>query len=116
MTGPILLLIAMQAAAPPPSVDTMRREMTARIPCDKPQDQNEITVCGLREADRRYRVPFVEVRSKDIVPAQTARVLEDGMFSCGITGPFLTECGGMVGVTVTIGTDGKVYRRRDPAP
>ena len=73
-------------------------------------DPDEVTICALREADKKYRVPFVSVRAADNVPAQTERVLEDVMFQCGVSGPFLTQCGGMVGVTVGVGFDGKVMR------
>ncbi|MEG3181095.1 hypothetical protein [Sphingomonas sp. LT1P40] len=93
-----------------------REKTRAVIPCKTTDVEDEVTICALREADKKYRVPFVTARAIDNIPAQTDRVLEDVMFQCGVSGPFLTQCGGMVGVTASVGFDGKVTRKREPAP
>jgi len=114
----VLLIVSLmlQAGGEDAAMQAYRDKTRAIIPCKTTSDTDEVTICALREADKKYRVPFVGVRAADNVPAQTARVLEDTMFQCGVTGPFLTQCGGMVGVTVGVGFDGKMMRKREPAP
>lgn len=112
----LLLALAFQSGADDTLLRTHREKTRAAIACEKPSDPNEVTICALREADKKYRVPFVTARAVDNRPAETARVLEDTMFQCGVSGPFLTQCGGMVGVTASVGFDGKVVRKREPAP
>jgi len=93
-----------------------QRLTSAEIACKQTEAKDEIVVCALREADKKYRVPFVTARAIDNVPYETDRVLEDVMFQCGVSGPFLAQCKGMVGVTVSAGFDGKIIRKREPAP
>jgi hypothetical protein len=112
----LLLALAFQSGSDDSLLRTHREKTRAAIPCEKTADPNEVTICALREADKKYRVPFVTARAIDNVPYQTDRVLEDTMFQCGVSGPFLAQCKGMVGVTVGVGFDGKVVRKREPAP
>jgi hypothetical protein len=112
----LLIALMLQAGGDDPAMLAYRDKTRAIIPCKTTGDPDEVTICALRDADKKYRVPFVSVRAADNVPARTERVLEDTMFQCGVTGPFLTQCGGMVGVTVGVGFDGKVMRKREPAP
>ncbi len=114
----VLLIVAfmLQTGGDDAAIQAYRDKTRAIIPCKTTGDPDEVTICALREADKKYRVPFVTSSARDNVPAQTERVLEDVMFQCGVSGPFLTQCGGMVGVTVGVGFDGKVMRRREPAP
>lgn len=112
----LLLALAFQSGGDDSLLRTHREKTRAAIPCEKTADPNEVTICALREADKKYRVPFVTARAIDNVPFQTDRVLEDTMFQCGVSGPFLAQCKGMVGVTVGVGFDGKVVRKREPAP
>ncbi|WP_066660659.1 hypothetical protein [Sphingomonas sp. CCH9-H8] len=112
----LLLALAFQSGGDDSLLRTHREKTRAAIPCEQTADPNEVTICALREADKKYRVPFVTARAIDNVPYQTDRVLEDTMFQCGVSGPFLAQCKGMVGVTVGVGFDGKVVRKREPAP
>ena len=112
----IVLALTLQAGGDDAAMQAYRDKTRAIIPCKTTGDPDEVTICALREADKKYRVPFVTTSAKDNVPYQTERVLEDTMFQCGVTGPFLTQCGGMVGVTVGVGFDGKVMHKREPAP
>ncbi|WP_232318362.1 hypothetical protein [Sphingomonas sp. TDK1] len=91
----------------------------AEIPCRAPNDQGEIVVCSRREADR-YRVPFVSPDlSRDSDAARLNRLIGDpvqqGFTPCG-EGAFTVRCG-KVGVTATVGFDGKVkMQQRELAP
>lgn len=112
----LLVFALMLQAGGDAAMQAYRDKTRAIIPCKTTDDPDEVTICALREADKKYRVPFVSTSTKDNVPYQTERVLEDVMFQCGVSGPFLTQCGGMVGVTMGVGFDGKVMRKREPAP
>lgn len=112
----LLLALAFQSGTHDDAMAAYREKTRAIIPCEATADPDEVTICALREADKRYRVPFITVRAADNIPFQTEKALEDVTFQCGVTGPFLTQCGGMVGVTVGVGFDGKVVRKREPAP
>lgn len=112
----LVLAIALQAGGDGAAMQTYREKTRAVIPCKTTGDPDEVTICALRDADKKYRVPFVTASAIDNVPYQTDRVLEDVMFQCGVSGPFLTQCGGMVGVTVSAGFDGKIVRERELAP
>jgi hypothetical protein len=111
-----LLALAFQSGADDAAIRTYREQTRAVIPCERTADPDEVTICALREADKKYRVPFVTARAVDNRPAETERVLEDVMFQCGVSGPFLAQCKGMVGVTASMGFDGKIVRKREPAP
>lgn len=112
----LLFVLTLSTADDDALMRAYREKTRAEIACKQTSDSDEVTICALRDADKKYRVPFVAVQRQDLVPASTERVLEDGMFSCGITGPFLTQCGGMLGVTMGVGFDGQVMRKRPPAP
>lgn len=111
----IVVALLLQAGSADAVMAEYRVRTAAQIQCKSTEAKDEIVVCALREADKKYRVPFVTARAMDNVPYQTERVLADSMFQCGVTGPFLTQCGGMFGVTVGVGFDGKVVRKRKPA-
>lgn len=91
----------------------------AEIPCRSSTDESEIIVCSRREADR-YRVPFVAPNlGRDSDGARLNRLIGDpaqqGITPCG-EGAFTVRCG-KVGVTATIGFDGKVkMQQRELAP
>lgn len=112
----LLLALAFQSGADDAAMRAYREKTRASIPCERTADPDEVTICALRDADKKYRVPFVTARTVDNRPAETERVLEDTMFQCGVSGPFLAQCKGMVGVTASVGFDGKVVRKREPAP
>lgn len=79
------------------------RERTRVAPrCnDARRRDDEIVVCSDREADRRYRVPFVPpVRARDSVPMRTAALLDEHRAPCG-EGAFLVRCG-KAGVSATM--------------
>ncbi len=112
----LLLALAFQSGSADDVLRVYREQTRATIACKQTADPDEVTICALREADKKYRVPFVTARAEDNRPAQTDRALEDTMFQCGVSGPFLAQCKGMVGVTVGVGFDGKVVRKRELAP
>lgn len=91
-----------------------RTATAASIPCRKPQDDNEITVCGLREADH-YRVPFVPRDAGREAYGERLRRLQDtAPPKCG-SELFFRDCGKIaVGVTATAAGARMVLR--DPAP
>jgi hypothetical protein len=105
-------MLLLQGAAPvadsPDRADQVlaayREQTRAEAPCRA--EGAEIVVCANREADKKYRVPFVTTGSfRDSVWAQTERVLDGKTFLCGVTGPFLTGCGS-VGIGLTVGASG----------
>lgn len=114
MIVPLFLLIA----APPQShlIATARQRLAAERRCVVDPDTTDITVCGLRRADR-FRVLFV-VRDPgdprfETVAAERARLQAPTNPSKELS-PFLVG-GGMAGVSVGIGFDGSVAARK-PAP
>lgn len=117
MLLPMLLLV--QDASVATVLADYRTQTRAEIPCRAPSDQGEIIVCSRREADR-YRVPFVTPDlSRDSDAARLNRLIGDpvqqGITKCG-EGAFTVKCG-KVGVTATIGFDGKVKtQQRELAP
>ena len=96
------------------SMTNYRRLTRGDVPCEKPNNSDEIIVCGAREADK-YRVPFVSAgRTQDSVPARTSYLTQDfGKPACGL-GAFLSDCGA-VGISTTIGFDGQVMVKRELA-
>ena len=87
------------------------REATRAEPvCERAAAPNEVTVCGRREADRRYRVPLTSVPVRDQVPRERAALLADKIDHCGRQLMF-TDCG-MVGVTMTTGGAGTSLKPR----
>ncbi len=110
------LLMFAQAASATPALDQFQARTRAEIPCAISDDPAEISVCGLREADR-YRITFVTPAESDRDrPHDYAARLLDGRTSvCGVTSRILTGCG-MVGVRTKMGFDGTVTRERPLAP
>ncbi len=72
------LLILVQAADPAALLQTAQRITAAEPGCRRDADTTDITVCGLRNADR-FRVPFVGYEPGDPraegVPAERQRLL-----------------------------------------
>ena len=106
MIAPLLLL----AAAPSDDFAAYRAATRAEVPCTRTGAADEVTVCGRREADRRYRVPLVGIPVRDQVLVQRERLLEDKIDRCG-RGAFLTGCG-FAGVTMTSGGAGTSLKPR----
>lgn len=111
-----MMLLAAQDADLAKAVSKAREMTRADVPCRANADSDEIVVCARRDADR-YRVPFVLSASPaNSVPAQTAELLEErGRLPCGQSA-FTAQCGGMVGVSVTVGANGVRYVGRELAP
>jgi hypothetical protein len=113
-----LLLIAQQSSVSAAVAD-YRAATRAEVPCRAPSDDGEIIVCSRREADR-YRVPFVAANlGRDSDAARLNRLIGDpaqqGITPCG-EGAFTVKCGS-VGLTATMGFDGKVkMQQRELAP
>lgn len=113
---PLFLLIAAPPQLEADFVAKARERLAAERRCVVEPDSTDITVCGLRHADR-FRVPFV-VRDPgdpryETVAAERAR-LQAPTNPVKELSPFLVG-GGMVGVSVGIGFDGSVATRK-PAP
>ena len=111
----MLLLMGAQDGDQVTMAVTNYRTLTrADVPCERPNGDDEIVVCGAREADK-YRVPFVSAgRTRDSVPARTAYLTSDfGKPACGL-GAFLSGCGA-VGVSVSMGFDGGTTVKRELA-
>ena len=111
----MMLLVAVQDGDQVESAVTNYRQLTrADVPCERPRGDDEIVVCGAREADK-YRVPFVSAgRTRDSVPARTAYLTTDfGATECG-QGAFMVRCGA-VGVSMTVGFDGQTVVKRELA-
>ncbi|WP_374944457.1 hypothetical protein [Sphingomonas sp.] len=107
---PLLMLIA----APDDALLAIARErLAAERRCTVDADSTDITVCGLRQADR-FRVPFVVHDPGDpryeTVAAERAR-LQAPTNPVRELSPFLVG-GGMAGVSVGIGSDGSVTARK----
>jgi hypothetical protein len=115
---PLLFLLLAQGAAPAPAdlIRTARELTAAEQRCPAVRDASDITVCGMRRADR-FRVPFIvhdpgDPRYRSVAEEREALLhrttpLED-------KSPFLVG-GGMVGVSITVGGSGGVAVRK-PAP
>lgn len=111
----VMLLMAAQDGDQVTAAVTNYRQLTrADVPCERPKADDEIIVCGAREADK-YRVPFVSAgRTRDSVPARTAYLTTDfGKPACGL-GAFLSGCGA-VGISVSMGFDGGTTVKRELA-
>lgn len=110
----VMLLAAQDGDQVAASMTNYRMLTRADVPCERPNGDDEIVVCGAREADK-YRVPFVSAgRTQDSVPARTAYLTQDfGRPPCG-GGAFLLDCGA-VGVSVSMGFDGSTTVKRELA-
>lgn len=115
LLAPLLLLFAQDSTTVQAALAAYREKTRAEVPCRATDNQDEIVVCALRDADR-FRVPFV-TRSAGREDAQEreARLTTPPQVKCG-QGAFLVDCG-MVGVTVKASTGGGVqWVRRPLAP
>ena len=115
-----MLLILLMALDDPAALVSRAHTLTsAEHRCVQNADSSDVTVCGLRRADR-FRVPFAvhdpgdprhegawEERARLISPKTP--VQDMGPFQVG---------GGMAGVSATVGTDGssRAGGMRKPAP
>jgi hypothetical protein len=107
------MLVLLLAAATPDVVLARYRELTAAEPrCERSATTTDVTVCGLREADR-FRVPFVihdagdplheaAMDERDRYLARTDNCEELNLFlvGCGAFGLSVTAGGGRDGVEV----------------
>ncbi|WP_326522921.1 hypothetical protein [Sphingomonas sp.] len=109
-----MLIAALLLIAPQEPFAAYREATRAERPCAEARTADEVTVCGRREADKRFRVPFVEVPVRDLVPRERAALLEDKIERCGRELMF-RGCG-MVGVTMTTSAAGTTLKPRKPAP
>ncbi|MHA6721701.1 hypothetical protein [Sphingomonas sp. RS2018] len=108
---PILLLLAA-----PDDIAAKARELTrAEPPCRIDRDSADITVCGRREADRRFRVTFVETNLRDVVPRERSALLEEKLTDCGRIGMVPRGCG-FAGVAMTSGGGKTTIKPRKLAP
>lgn len=116
MSKLMILLLLAAATAAEDYVASARAKLAAERPCVIDPDSTDITVCGLRQADR-FRVPFVEHDPGDPrhegVMAERTRLLARSNPVKDLS-PFLVG-GGMAGVSATVGGDGRVVPRK-PAP
>lgn len=90
------------------AVTNYRALTRADVPCHRPNGDEEIVVCGAREADK-YRVPFVSAGNvNNSVPLRTSTLTKDYQrIPCGQSA-FTAQCGSMVGVSATFSADGSV--------
>lgn len=101
----VMLLAAQDGDQVAASMSNYRVMTRADVPCERPNDSDEIVVCGAREADK-YRVPFVSASGRDSVPLRTSTLTRDYQrMECGQTA-FTAQCGSMFGVSATISADG----------
>lgn len=94
-----------------------REKTRVEVRCTRPKDENEITVCARRQADR-YQTPFIAARGASNANGQENILLNreaQGHVECG-KDAFLVRCGS-VGVGVSVSSGGGVrYKLREPAP
>ncbi|WP_380785192.1 hypothetical protein [Sphingomonas sp. R86521] len=111
----LLFLFALQADAAA-LVDTARRMTSAENRCVLTTDTTDVTVCGLRRADR-FRAPLVTTPSRRDNVAEQRATLTHARTPMEDMGPFLVG-GGAAGVTATVGGEGgaKFAGMRPPAP
>lgn len=90
-----------------------QRRTTSNLNCTQTSKNDEIVVCGRRDADR-YRVPLIEYEAGDPraegLYGERERI-QNRTNQCQERGPFLIGCGS-VGVSVGIGLDGKGFTYR----
>jgi hypothetical protein len=98
---PAMIVLMLLLTTPQDVFADYRAATRAEVPCDRAQAKGEVTVCGRREADKRYRVPLTSIPVRDQVHREREALLADKMPKCGRQ-LMLTDCG-MVGVTMTHG-------------
>lgn len=117
MLLPLMLLAGAQDNPVATMIERARAQTVAGIPCRTSDDDGEIVVCALREADR-YRVPFVSAGSvQDSAPARTSALTQHhGRMACGQRA-VIAQCGPGFGVSMTMRSDGSTRMvDRKPAP
>ena len=109
-----LLLLAQEAPAVTAAIAAYREKTAGEVPCRSTEDDGEIVVCALRDADR-YRVPFVAPSAQELPDQRVARLVGGRTEpDCG-QGAFMAHCG-FVGASVSVGGRGLQWVRREPAP
>jgi hypothetical protein len=112
----LMLAMLLSILIEDPLIATAKARMAAEQPCVQSADETDITVCGMRTADR-FRVPFVVHDPGDpaheTVSAERTRLLHRTS-PLDDLGPFQVG-GGMAGVSMTVGGDGGTSIRK-PAP
>lgn len=104
---------AAQSLTAEAALATYVERMATRPNCRRSHADNEIIVCGRRDADK-YRVPLIEYAAGD--PRAESRYgerqrLQHQTTPCQDNGPFLVGCGS-VGVSVSTKLDGSRPRFR----
>lgn len=110
----ILLVMLLQDVAPVDAatiVNVYQQQTSARIPCRRTSDGDEIVVCARRNADR-YRVPIVDDAQLDYdTPARRVVALKEPT-ECDKRSPFLVGCGAAgISVSTSLGRNGKTHLR-----
>ena len=105
-----MFALMMLFAMPQDAFAGYRDATRAEPQCDRAPTEGDVTVCGRREANKRYRVPLTSIPVRDQVPRERAALLEDKIVRCGRQLMF-TDCG-MVGVTMTSGGAGTSLKPR----
>ncbi len=111
----MLLLIGAQDTDRVAAAMAQYRDQTrVSVRCQKPKNDDEITVCARRKADD-YRVPLIlSANPNNSVPVRTGALLDQHRPPCG-EGAFLAQCG-YVGMSVSTDGHGIHYVRREKAP
>jgi len=115
---PFILVLQANAAT---LVDTARRLTSAEQHCIQDPDTTDVTVCGLRHADR-FRAPFKSTAARRDNVAEQRAALTHARSPMEDMGPFLVG-GGAAGVRATVafgpgeGSGGATLAgMRSPAP
>lgn len=109
----MLLLLLLAAVQDPAAMMAAARDLiTAEHRCPEIRDSSDVTVCGLRRADR-FRVPFIVHDPGDPrhepVPLERERLLHRTNPVEDLS-PFLVH-GGIAGVSVGVSQSGTVVQR-----
>lgn len=100
----MLVLLLAQVAAADSALDRYRRLTTAEPRCARSMDATDVTVCGLRDADR-FRITFILHAKGDPlhepVPEERRRYLAR-TDNCQEKSLFLVGCGSF-GLSATVG-------------
>ncbi|AJP74614.1 hypothetical protein TS85_17805 [Sphingomonas hengshuiensis] len=111
---PMLLIFAQDAMTLEAAMAAYREKTRADVPCRVTDQDDEIVVCALRNADR-FRVPFVQRGAgAEDARLREARLTTPPATPCG-QGAFLVHCG-KVGVTVSVDSRGAHWVERPLAP
>ncbi len=104
------LLLALLLLPGQEPFDAYRTATRAEVPCGRASAPGDVTVCGRREANKRYRVPLTSIPVRDQVHREREALLADKIDHCGRQA-ILTNCG-MAGVTMTTGGAGTSLKPR----